>query len=140
MNVTRTKTVLISLLTLCWAQMASAYYDPTVQRWINRDPLNEIGFNGLKVDRRGLDQEEEQNLYAFLGNRTPNFIDEYGLLRITGACWCVILPAVGHCVVNCACVRFDLTTVTRSARMEYYACAFHLCITRGLPYSVPLLE
>lgn len=44
------KTTMISLrrwtvfaLTLCWVQLASAYYDPGEQRWINRDPIQEVG-------------------------------------------------------------------------------------------------
>ena len=40
------------------------YYDPTLQCWLNRDPLGEEG--GI-------------NLYEFVGNEPPNGIDAFGL-------------------------------------------------------------
>src|ERR1035441_9807453 len=42
---------------------ASAYYDPGVQRWVNRDPLLEEG--GI-------------NLYSGIGNRAVNAVDPWG--------------------------------------------------------------
>ena len=41
------------------------YYDPSFQRWCNRDPMEEAG--GI-------------NLYTFVGNRAPNATDLFGLL------------------------------------------------------------
>jgi RHS repeat-associated protein len=41
------------------------YYDPHLQRWPNRDPIEEMG--GI-------------NLYTFVGNRVPNDIDILGLI------------------------------------------------------------
>ena len=46
-------------------RLASAYYDPGVQRWINRDPIHERG--GV-------------NLYTALGNAPSNAVDEDGLV------------------------------------------------------------
>jgi RHS repeat-associated protein len=40
------------------------YYDPNLQRWLNRDPIQEAG--GI-------------NLYGFVGNNPINFVDPYGL-------------------------------------------------------------
>src|SRR5206468_379001 len=40
------------------------FYDPNLQRWINRDPLSETG--GL-------------NLYRFVGNRPVQALDPFGL-------------------------------------------------------------
>jgi len=42
------------------------FYDPNLQRWLNRDPIGEAG--GV-------------NLYAFLGNNPISFIDPLGLLE-----------------------------------------------------------
>ena len=60
----------LSLLALLsTANLASAYYDPGVQRWINRDPMTEDG---------------DLNLYRFVGNTVPNAVDAKGLVE-TGA-------------------------------------------------------
>jgi RHS repeat-associated protein len=40
------------------------FYDPYTQRWLNRDPLEELG--GI-------------NLYNYVGNSAPNFVDPFGL-------------------------------------------------------------
>jgi hypothetical protein len=48
--------------------LASAYYDPGVQRWINRDPIGERG---------------GKNLYAFVRNVPLDSWDSYGLSDYT---------------------------------------------------------
>ena len=54
----------LTLLALLSAQrLASAYYDPGVQRWINRDPHGERG--GI-------------NMYGFVGNRPVSIVDVDG--------------------------------------------------------------
>jgi hypothetical protein len=57
---------------------ASAYYDPGVQRWINRDPINERGFMRATVTKGG-DAEDDLTLYTFVGNKPTYRIDRYGL-------------------------------------------------------------
>ena len=52
------------LLFLTTFQTASAFYDPAPQRWINRDPIEEIG--GV-------------NLYAFVVNNPTRYADKFGL-------------------------------------------------------------
>ena len=62
----------LALLALLSApHLASAYYDPGVQRWINRDPLAERG--GM-------------NLYAFVSSEPIGRLDPYGLDACTDAC------------------------------------------------------
>ena len=57
---------LLLILLLCFIspQHASAYYDPGVQRWINRDPIEE---------------EDGVNLYVFVGNCPEGSYDSFGL-------------------------------------------------------------
>src|SRR5262245_31993134 len=65
------KTLMIRFLTmaaLCYmtlgTNIASAFYDPSVQRWVNRDPLEEEG--GF-------------NLYGMVFNDPVNAYDAFGL-------------------------------------------------------------
>jgi hypothetical protein len=55
--------LLMLLLSVAWAEHAFAYYDPGVQRWINRDPIEEDG--GI-------------NLYVFVRNNPSAAIDRFG--------------------------------------------------------------
>lgn len=66
MKLTQSKPMLwaIVLALLASTQFTSAFYDPTVQRWINRDPLGEQG---------------GANLYGHVGNDPLNRVDSFGL-------------------------------------------------------------
>ena len=77
---------------------APAYYDPGTQRWLNRDPLADIGScaykagtqRGLSKDSsndiafqsfraRRLEEGQTGNLFYFLGNSPPGRRDPFGL-------------------------------------------------------------
>ncbi len=70
--------ILLPLLTFICHHTASAYYDPGVQRWINRDPVGELGF---EIGSRSSVSEvtEEMNCYRFLANEPVESIDSWGL-------------------------------------------------------------
>ena len=65
------------------------YYDPTLQRWPNRDPLGEPGFNVIERVAEGKTRPGRltvgaeliagPNLYWFVGNRPINLTDPLGL-------------------------------------------------------------
>ncbi len=55
--------LLVLLLSVAWAEHAFAYYDPGVQRWINRDPIAEAG---------------GKNTYAFSGGNPLSRMDAFG--------------------------------------------------------------
>jgi len=59
---------LIYLAILGVAPVANAYYDPGIQRWINRDPKSEEG--GI-------------NLFNFVNNDSVGQIDPYGLTPLS---------------------------------------------------------
>jgi hypothetical protein len=67
-------TMLLFLLVCVASFPARAYYDPTIGRWISRDPIGERG---------------EMNLYGFVHNNPQRFVDPLGL-RIY-----VLAPDVG---------------------------------------------
>jgi hypothetical protein len=61
---TKTNHLLLLLALFCAPHLASAYYDPGAQRWINRDPIGERG--GL-------------NVYRFLRSDPMRNLDPWGL-------------------------------------------------------------
>jgi hypothetical protein len=56
---------MLCLIILATAQVAQAYYDPAIQRWTNRDPIQEEG--GL-------------NFYSYVKNNPTLSIDAFGLV------------------------------------------------------------
>src|SRR5580765_8908922 len=59
-------------------QTARAYYDPGVQRWLNRDPINDRGFQASSHNVINVTHEEE-NLYCFVKNNAVDGVDYLGL-------------------------------------------------------------
>ena len=61
------------------------YYKPELGRWINRDPIGEMGYLVLKVEQPEYLEDyydvlvEEHHLYAFIRNHTLNEYDILGL-------------------------------------------------------------
>jgi RHS repeat-associated protein len=53
-------------------------YDPTLQRWLNRDPLAEPGHEGLRHGRSSV-HGAGPNLYAFVDNNPAESIDAFGM-------------------------------------------------------------
>lgn len=74
-NLFVTAVVLFPLLN---GSVASAFYDPVLGRWLNRDPLGEIGFQSIQntVFGRG---DDDFNLYRFVKNDGINHQDSFGL-------------------------------------------------------------
>jgi hypothetical protein len=78
---------LILLALFSAPHLASAYYDPGVQRWINRDLLGESGFgaarNAFSIKRAPFQEASEYaqgaNLYEALANSPLSVIDSNGL-------------------------------------------------------------
>jgi RHS repeat-associated protein len=61
------------------------FYDPNLQRWINRDPIEETGFRQLS--RVARTSRKQINLYTVLHNDTVNTVDSLGLLTFAmGPC------------------------------------------------------
>jgi RHS repeat-associated protein len=58
------------------------FYSPTLQRWVNRDPINELGFSNFRIrsrDRGAPRRSEEKITYAFVANDPLNSHDPLGL-------------------------------------------------------------
>ena len=54
---------------VCFVEVANAFYDPGLQRWINRDPIQEDG--GV-------------NLHIFINNKVGSYVDPDGLQCFIG--------------------------------------------------------
>jgi RHS repeat-associated protein len=78
--------LIVPLLTLASGHVARAFYDPGMQRWINRDPVYEPGFVLLEGTKRAWQPPSEVDLYAFVRNNPLSFIDPYGLVSSAEAC------------------------------------------------------
>jgi RHS repeat-associated protein len=54
------------------------YYQPSMGRWMNRDPINELGFILLLNEGTGYDLEPEEHLYRFINNNPTSLVDKDG--------------------------------------------------------------
>ncbi|NOS72519.1 MAG: hypothetical protein HOP33_21680 [Verrucomicrobia bacterium] len=98
-----TKSTWLKLLFLC-ATLAAvipayAFYSPAQQRWLNRDPLGDLGF--AAATRRNDDSKprsiflrqqpelsQDPNLFAYVRNSPVNDSDPYGLASLFAVyCW-----------------------------------------------------
>ncbi len=78
--------MLVPLFTLICHQTASAYYNPGVQRWINRDPIGDAGCEVLR-DRNKTQaltfrtpfRSGGSHLYGFVWNEPLGHSDPFGL-------------------------------------------------------------
>jgi RHS repeat-associated protein len=59
--------------------LASAYYDPGVQRWINRDPVKELGHFLIRYGNSVQMGLAERNLYEYVRNSPVDLLDPLGL-------------------------------------------------------------
>ncbi len=59
------------------------FYDPNLQRWLNRDPKGEAGFRTI-ASRPGVPSEGDGNLYGFIENTPTTSIDPFGLITWDG--------------------------------------------------------
>jgi hypothetical protein len=77
-----TKIALVVLALFGSLHNASAYYDPGVQRWLNRDPISEKGHAILRNNQLYLARSHYD--FVFVENTGPNKIDAEGLTPVEG--------------------------------------------------------
>ena len=86
-NIIKLKIGLMLALALTVAQAASAFYNPNLGRWLNRDPLGDIGNPVVLTTPRprletrviAVEQADGPNPYTFVHNDPLLFLDPFGL-------------------------------------------------------------
>ncbi len=68
------------------------WYSPNLQRWPNRDPINELGFNLLRHRQNLFNLDEEKSPYTFVQNNPIKLVDPLGNVSWG---WPVV-PPPGH--------------------------------------------
>ena len=69
----------IAFVTLLCATSASAFYDPGTQRWLNRDPVKEVGVSLIAARDLTADLAVYESLYCFVQNEPTDKADPWGL-------------------------------------------------------------
>lgn len=77
---TKPKLLLLLLALSVSSQLAWGWYDPGAQRWINRDPYNEPGFETIR-QYRGAGGETAHNAFVYVGNQPVSETDALGLWK-----------------------------------------------------------
>jgi RHS repeat-associated protein len=54
------------------------FYEPSLQRWINRDPIQDLGFV-ISTGRLAVRGASDRNAFLFVRNKVPNALDAFGL-------------------------------------------------------------
>ncbi len=121
----KTKLVVILLLVgVFLGREAQAFYNPNTGRWLNRDPIDEAGFELGFIKQSILPADDEQgiaseptaaqpiqgNPYCFLSNEPVSAFDALGLWQLR----CRPLAGVGgatgqrHCWIECSGHSYSL--------------------------------
>lgn len=117
----------LSVGCVLWALLAGGpvawgYYDPAVQRWINRDPIAEPGFNAVALrgpSRPTVQGSEGANLFLFVRNAPVDYGDARGLLCCFTVTGCTLVPGApvttGVVVPGCLWVAYCTYSCTVAA-------------------------
>ena len=95
------KFVVYLIVGLAFVYDTHAFYDPSIQRWPNRDPICEM--------------PSTQDCYAMVKNDTVNSTDLYGLWKIRNC----TPTEEGACRQLCQVQNKDFDYCEKSARREY---------------------
>ena len=103
---------LVLLVFLGGLSSAHAWYEPSVQRWINRDPVNEFGWNTRQAQPASFG---DSNPYLFVENSPITRLDPLGneiwiLIHPRGLCYPPQNRAQWSCTAKCQMVPIPPNT------------------------------
>jgi hypothetical protein len=89
-TINRNSVIAIALFSCLWlVPPASAFYAPQLQRWVNRDPIGEVGFGTIITKQPGFPGNrnlfEKERDYLFVANSPCVHFDSRGLT--IWSCW-----------------------------------------------------
>jgi hypothetical protein len=128
-------TAMLVSLWLGLAELACGFYDPSVQRWINRDPIGEPGFDAMQTGE-WVPVVDSPNGYLFVNNSAVAEIDAFGLVPF---CLCIFTPASvwpPECDRSCVCVRGG--RVWRIHDRNFFPNCVYLCAPPAGPKLFPI--
>jgi RHS repeat-associated protein len=74
------------VILLAATHLASAFYDPSLGRWLNRDPIGDSGFDAIRAHASSL-LVDDHNRHRFVSNNPINNNDYLGLAAVpAGTC------------------------------------------------------
>jgi RHS repeat-associated protein len=80
------------------------FYVPELQRWPNRDPINELGHQTLRAKRTYRVRPDDANLYGFVHNNPLSKIDPDGRHPVVGGGIIVgVGVGLGYCLDRLGC-------------------------------------
>jgi RHS repeat-associated protein len=134
------------------------FYDPSVQRWLNRDPLADLAPQVAAAKPASPAQTTEINLYRYVANAPIDHIDALGLwydsitayfcfcarmnvLGSTAYCGCISAPAMAgkECVDDCEkCAAILLRGTTGKGKIDPEGWCLCMCIlgNRGKTHRI----
>jgi hypothetical protein len=134
----RTHTLTVAMLISLWlglAEPACGFYDPSVQRWLNRDPIAEAASARLRGEG-GYSSGDSPNAYLFVQNEPCASLDSWGLLAV---CVCQFIGVGPLCGESCVCLegippRLTSRLTRCSGFVQCAACTLWACATGGRPF------
>jgi RHS repeat-associated protein len=116
---------------------ARAFYAPATQRWLNRDPLGESGFETLRHRPPSM-IGDGSNYYLFVENSPVGGIDEFGLFQVY---FCIgIMKAPCDFCAFCQGLLPPFDNFSGCTTIGFFGCATMWCLTNGKPFGYPYIE
>jgi len=114
---------------------ANAFYDPGIQRWVNRDPLGDAGTSARFQQQNAPDGYS--NLFKFAQNHPQNASDAFGLRCYELVMCCVGKPFTVVCISLIRvgdCPPQPLTETHEVTKTTYCLFLLNLCVQFPIAY------
>ncbi|MCW5554892.1 MAG: RHS repeat-associated core domain-containing protein [Verrucomicrobiae bacterium] len=115
------------------------WYAPNLQRWLNRDPLGELGFELLRRGNWKVRGSHQPNLYVFVHNVPTSLVDSDGRAALPILVAILVEAAWQATCKFVAMSRARATFPDDDKQQHCYAACFHNRCTLGLSPNLTFL-